>query len=79
MRKTHNITLNVVIDVEKGSDGRRITWIRIKGWKHGVVARQNRISFTSPRVQRTQKNMAEVGKAIFDAARDMFKSDPDLK
>jgi len=79
MKKTYNITVNVTIDVKQGEDGRRIPWISFKGWKHGVVKKGNRFIDTDPIVKMTNENMKYIGEHVFQAAREMFHEDDDLK
>jgi plasmid replication initiation protein len=78
MKKTFSITLNVTIDVDKATNGRRIPRISFKGWKHGVVNKQNRFIDTEAIVQKTDKNMQSLGTQLFDAAKEMFDEDEDL-
>lgn len=79
MKKTYNITVNVTIDVKKSEDGKRIPWISFKGWKHGVVNKQNKFINTEPIVKMTDENMKYIGENIFGAAREMFLEDEDLQ
>ncbi len=79
MKKTYNITVNVTIDVKQGEDGRRIPWISFKGWKHGVVDKKNRFIDTDPIVRMTSENMKYIGEHVFQAAKEMFYEDEDLK
>lgn len=79
MKKSFNITMNVKVKVEKGEDGRRIPWLSFKGWKHGIVTKGNRFIDTEPIVKMTDDNMIYIGKAIFEAAKEMFYEDEDLK
>ena len=79
MKKTFNVTLNVTVDVDKAEDGRRIPWISFKGWKHGVVNKKNRFIDTEPIVKKTDDNMIYLGTAVFDAAKEMFSEDEELR
>ena len=79
MKKTYNITVNVIIDVKKSEGGTRIPWISFKGWKHGIVTKQNRFINTDPIVRMTNENMKYIGESIFEAAREMFLEDEDLQ
>lgn len=79
MKKSFNITMNVKMDVDKADDGRRIPWLSFKGWKHGIVTKENRFIDTEPIVQMTDDNMIYIGKAVFEAAKEMFYEDEDLK
>ena len=79
MKKSYNITINVKVDVRRGEDGRRIPWISFKGWKHGVISRDNRFIQTEPIVKMTSQNMKQLGNQIFEAAKGMFYEDEDLE
>ena len=79
MNKSFNITMNVKVEVDKADDGRRIPWISFKGWKHGILTKPNRFIDTEPIVKMTDKNMIYIGKAIFEAAKEMFYEDEELK
>ena len=79
MKKTYNITINVSVDVKKSENGKRIPWISFKGWKHGVVNKAHRFIDTEPIVKMTNENMQYIGENIFEAAKQMFYEDEDLK
>lgn len=79
MKKSYNITLNVTVNVKRGEDGRRIPWISLKGWKHGVVTKENRFIDTDPIVKMTDENMKYIGEHVFEAAKEMFYEDDELK
>ena len=79
MKKIYNITLNVTIDVKRGENGKRIPWVSFKGWKHGVVTKENRFIDTEPLVKMTNENMKYIGNNIFQAAKEMFYEDEDLE
>jgi len=79
VKKTFNITLNVTVDVDTAEDGRRIPWISFKGWKHGLVNKKNRFIDTEAIVKKTDDNMIYIGTEIFDAAKEMFYQDEELK
>lgn len=79
MKKTYNITINVTIDVKMSDDGKRIPWISLKGWKHGVVNKENRFIETEPIVKMTNENMKYIGEHVFEAAKQMFYEDKDLE
>jgi len=57
----------------------RIPWIAFKGWKHGVVNKTNRFIDTDPIVKMTNENMKYIGENVFEAAKQMFYEDEDLK
>ena len=78
MKKRYNITLNVIIDVKKGVDGRRIPWIQFIGWKHGIVTDDTRFIETDPMVKMTEQNMEYLGEHIFEAVKEMFYEDEDF-
>jgi hypothetical protein len=79
MKKSFNITMNVKVEVEKADDGRRIPWISFKGWKYGIVSKENRFIDTDAIVKMTDENMIYIGKAVFEAAKEMFYEDEELK
>ena len=79
MKKSFSITMNVKVKVDKADDGRRIPWLSFKGWKHGIVTKENRFINTEPIVKMTDDNMIYIGKAVFEAAKEMFYEDEDLK
>ncbi len=79
MKKSFNITMNVKVDVDIAEDGRRIPWLSFKGWKYGIVTQKNRFIDTEPIVKMTDENMIYIGKAVFEAAKEMFYEDEDLK
>ncbi len=79
MKKTYSITLNVTVDVQKSEDGKRIPWISFKGWKHGVINKENRFIDTESVVKMTSENMKYIGESIFEAAKEMFYEDEDLQ
>ena len=71
--------MNVKVKVDKADDGRRIPWLSFKGWKHGIVTKENRFINTEPIVKMTDDNMIYIGKAVFEAAKEMFYENEDLK
>lgn len=71
--------MNVKVDVDTAEDGRRIPWVSFKGWKYGIVTQKNRFINTEPIVKMTNDNMIYIGKAVFEAAKEMFYEDEDLK
>ena len=71
--------MNVKVKVNKGDDGRRIPWISFKGWKHGILTQPNRFIDTEPIVKMTDDNMIYIGKALFEAAKEMFFEDEELR
>ena len=79
MKKSFNITMNVKVEVDKADDGRRIPWISFRGWKHGIVSKKNRFIETEPIVKMTDEKMIYLGKAVFEAAKEMFYEDEELK
>ena len=78
MKKRYNITLNVIIDVKQGADGRRIPRIQFIGWKHGIITKDARFIETEPIVRMTKQKMEYLGQHIFEAAKDMFYEDEEL-
>lgn len=74
-KKRYTILLNVVVEVERAKDGRRIPWISLRGYKGGVVTKQGRFIDTEPVVRATKHNMRYVGESIFKAAKEMFDAD----
>jgi len=74
-KKRYSILVNVMVDVKRGEDGRRIPWISIRGWKNGVVTKDQRFIDTEPVVRATKNKMRYVGESIFKAAKEMFDSD----
>lgn len=77
-KNNYNITLNVRVEVEKASDGKRIPWISFKAWKYGVMQDENLFIDTEPIVKMTDENMKYIGQQIFEAAKAMFYEDEKL-
>jgi len=78
-KKRYTILVNVLVRVERAKDGRRIPWIKIRGYKGGVITRQARFIDTKPVVKATKHNMRMVGRSIFKAAKEMFTADSSAK
>ena len=78
MKKMYSVTLNVVVDVKRGVDGRPIPWIHFIGWKDGIITDKNRFIKTKPIVRMTEQNMEYIGEHIFEAVRKMIYEDEDL-
>jgi len=74
----YSIMINVLVEVEQAEDGRRIPWMSFKGWKHGVVTKEDRFIDTEPIVKMTKENMIYIGESIFKAAKEMFYEDESL-
>ena len=76
--KRYCITINVLMDVDSASSGKRIPWISFRGWKHGVLTKENRFIDTKPIVKMSSENMRKLGEDIFTAAKEMFYEDDSL-
>ena len=77
-KNNYNITLNVKVEVEKASDGKRIAWLSFKAWKYGIMQPENLFINTEPIVKMTDDNMKYIGQEIFEAAKAMFYEDENL-
>jgi hypothetical protein len=76
--KTKCIILQIDIETYKdieNPNAKRINWIKIRGYKDGVVKKSRRFIETEGIVKRTNENMKYIGESVFNACREMALED----
>jgi hypothetical protein len=71
--------LNVEVEEDK-QPGRTEFYYSFKGWKHGIVAKENEISFEGkkisvPYARWSANELQELGKVLHNAAIEMVRAD----
>ena len=76
-KKTYTIILNVEVE-EDQQPGRKEYYYQFKGWKHGIITKENKISFEDknisvPYSRWSPNELQELGEVIHNAAAEMAR------
>ena len=78
-KRRYSILVNVELEIDKASDDRNIIWVSFKGWKGGIISKPCRLLDTEQIVKRTDDNMMNLGRSLFNAAREMIAEDETIE
>ena len=78
-KKTYTLILNVEVEEDQRPE-RKEYYYQFKGWKHGIISKENEISFEGknisvPYSRWSNRELQELGEVIHKAVAEMIKQE----